>query len=491
MKKYLLPVAIFTLVSVSLQSCKTDDGPSGLDARLVYNNPLEFFDIVDHSYASFWAATHQTYPNMPINVMAQGLVSNLGNWGMRDVSALPRVALRNDADYIYSDLFSIPWEGLYETLTPLNGILEVMNEDRDEVLAIIGADEFNAIAANAKALQGLSLGYLSLIYNKAFIVDENSDLDNLIYSSFEDVNDAAIEKLVSAVDLFEEGGDMTGWNGQTFSNLEVINILKAFIAKFEVSQARNSEEVSSLDWNRVLANTEGSITDLAPLGTGAEEEWWNRMLIQGQDKIFTRVHQKIIKMMNPSKPEAEVPYPIPDGTPFLPEIEEPDDNRILTDFDYSETPEIASRLPTIGAYSYNRYSVYRESLAGPMIFLSDAEVRLLRAEALLRTNGDKVEVVGLINETRVNRGGLTPLSGQESDELILEAIAYERIVEFSHHGTCNVWFYRRMITPSGNQDASSLYYLEPRTARHLPVPASILEFRGESLYTFGGDESEQ
>ena len=126
-----------------------------------------------------------------------------------------------------------------------------------------------------------------------------------------------------------------------------------------------------------------------------------------------------------------------------------------------------------------------------MNFLTVPELELLRAEALVRTNGDRTVAASIINKTRVARGGLSPMTGRESDEDLLESIAYERIVEFTWEGSCNVWFYRRMITPTDNMDSDNLYYLEPRTARHFPVPAEELSFLGMDVYTFGGDKANQ
>ena len=197
--------------------------------------------------------------------------------------------------------------------------------------------------------------------------------------------------------------------------------------------------------------------------------------------------------MNPSKPATEVPYPWPDGVNSFSEITTPDDNRVTTDFKYNDGNDFSAARGYyfFSNYSYNRYESYRSGFTDPMDFLTTEELGMMRAEALIRTGGSKADAAALINVTRVNRGGLAALTGAESDADLLNAITYERIVEFTWHGSMNVWFYRRMVTPAGNTDAGNLYYLEPATARHMPVPADEQSIFGRPFKTYGGNQGEQ
>lgn len=490
-KALILTSLVFLGFAVS--SCKKNAVD---DINLLVNserfaNPEEYSSFVDSTYLTFWRSLQHSQPNMPITVMSQGISSAWGNWAMRDVSP-GGVELNNDENYAHAEMISGAWNGLYEVLGRMNDLLTIINANQDAVIASIGNEGLNEVLANAKTLQGLSLGYLSLLYDQAYIVDETSDAANSAFSPYPDVNDKAIEKLFEAVQLFESSNlIMTGWNGLIYDGDNAANLIKAFIAKFEVLQARNPVEAQNVDWTRVLQNTEEEIMDLSPLGD-ENEDWWHRLQIQGQDSNWARIHQKLVKMMNPNKPDSEVPYPAPFGGFNLPAIDNPEDARVISDFTHLNliNPGRAAFLYT-SSYVYTRYSDYNSTLRGPMAFLTSEEVALLRAEALIRTQGDRGEAATIINNTGVARGGLQPITTAASDNDLLRAVSYERFIEFTFHGACNVWFYRRMITPIGNTDNLNVYYLEPNTARHMPVPGFELNFQNLPVYTFGGDQPEQ
>ena len=109
---------------------------------------------------------------------------------------------------------------------------------------------------------------------------------------------------------------------------------------------------------------------------------------------------------------------------------------------------------------------------------------LLYAEALIRTGGDKSVAASIINETRVTRGGLSALSGTDSNDDLLRAITYERLVEHSWEGFAGGFFYRRITSADDLK-------LEPGQFYHLPIPAYELEIVGEPVYTFGGVGNEE
>jgi hypothetical protein len=105
---------------------------------------------------------------------------------------------------------------------------------------------------------------------------------------------------------------------------------------------------------------------------------------------------------------------------------------------------------------------------------------LMRAEALVRTNGSKAQAATLINKTRVTRGGLAPLTGAESNDVLLAAIIYEQLVELGWTNLhSNGYFFRRATTLPSMQ-------LQPGTIPHLPVPAQELNVLGLPEYSFGG-----
>ena len=116
---------------------------------------------------------------------------------------------------------------------------------------------------------------------------------------------------------------------------------------------------------------------------------------------------------------------------------------------------------------------------------------LLWAEGLLRSGGSKTQVATLINKTRVTRGGLSALTGGESDAVLEAALQYEQDTELL--GTSASVFYNRRrrapfvwTGPGAGSPSDGSGGLIPGTPRHMPVPAKELQVLQKELYTFGG-----
>jgi len=80
----------------------------------------------------------------------------------------------------------------------------------------------------------------------------------------------------------------------------------------------------------------------------------------------------------------------------------------------------------------------------------------------------------LINNSRFGRGGLTALTGGETDTAMYDALHYEQEIEFMGQGT-DPFFNRRRIGP-----------LTAGTPRQMPVPAKEMDVLLREVYTFGG-----
>jgi hypothetical protein len=111
---------------------------------------------------------------------------------------------------------------------------------------------------------------------------------------------------------------------------------------------------------------------------------------------------------------------------------------------------------------------------------------LLWAEGLIRSGGNVAQAAGLINNSRVGRGGagcptpgtggcgLLPLTGAEGTPALLAALQYEQEIEFMGQGT-DPFFNRRRIDG-----------LLATTPRQMPVPAKEMDVLLREAYSFGG-----
>src|SRR2546427_4354077 len=102
-----------------------------------------------------------------------------------------------------------------------------------------------------------------------------------------------------------------------------------------------------------------------------------------------------------------------------------------------------------------------------------AESDLIWAEGLLRQPvPDAATAAGLINNTRVGRGGLPPSTGTLAD------LQYEQDVELPGSNAFAPFINQRRIDN-----------LEPFTPHEMPVPAKVLGVLQVPLYTWGGQSN--
>ncbi|WP_305983014.1 hypothetical protein [Roseivirga thermotolerans] len=483
-------------LAVVLTSCEDleVENLNDLDSRAVYADATSLPSVIDGAFLTWWQGIQLSSPNMPVSVAAQTLSSSWGNWGMQDLGTIPRAPIQNTVTYNNRAFMTTPWYNLNNALAQANEVLRVLEtEFNGSIQDNQGNDLTAQTVANAKMLQGLTLGWLGLIFDQAFIADESltaEELAALEMSPYTDVIEAAVTKLTEAATMFaaNSGTTHTAINGLNYDNTGAAQFCRAYAAKLLAYKARSGAETAANDWNRILTLANGGTTaDISPAGDG--QFWWTRILIQGQFPLWSRVSQRLINMMeggiggpstnDPNHPTA--PYPWPDGTSTLPEITNPRDARITKYYQYNTGVQFQSARGYyfFSSYNFRKYPDYLAAFLGPMPHLTLNEQNLIKAEALIRTGGDKLQAAAYINNTRVDNGELPALTGLESNADMLKALYYERLVEFTWDGALNGWFFRRMTTVDQ-------YQLQPGTPQQMPVPAQELEILGLDVYTFGG-----
>lgn len=455
----------------------------------VLGDPDKLPAFIDGAIYEFWQGTQYSYPSFALACASDVLTSSYTNYGSQDMNLIPRAPYANTLTYKFNNITETPWRDINRAIVKVNQVFKVMEEDfGGKVINSSGVDISNRLKASGYLSRGLSLGHLGLMFDKAYIM--RPDTDSIVFRPWPEVIDAAQEDLENCILITESDNtvEYSGFNGVTFSASQMAELAHFMIAQLEAQQARDEDDVNNLvDWNVVKTHAQKGITfDVVAIADGGED-WWARILQRGQRPTSSRTAQRMIKMMNPSKTEAEVPYPWPDGVNSLPKITNPDDARMETDWRYyASIPfPVARGYWYFSNYSYVRYEQYNLSGSnGPIVLYTVHENDLLLAEALIRTGGDKSSAASTINETRVTRGGLSPLTGSDSDADLLRAITYERLVEHSWEGFAGGFFYRRITTAPDLK-------LAPGQFLHLPVPVYELDIVGEPMYTFGGIGNEK
>lgn len=445
-----------------------------------------------------------------------------------DFSEEPRLRLDNTTAYSASTAISTYFGGFNSAIATSNLFINNIVNDGLEITNPEGEDVTDDILAQAYFLRGLSRGYLGMIYDQAYFLDENFDAENdeaefspyttLISGSLSDLDEAI--SLASASTTFSFNAmpnPADSWSREQF--LDVVNSLAARIA---AGEARTADEAAGLDWDRILAYADaglGGPNSLSGLNTfsanniGSSGEYanyftdWLNFVVTGNFNTGAGYNPTDVKIAHTLDPDYPVIYPAENASSN--EVSYPpadtDDPRIDY-FKYTTNPGFLN--PTRNANLFTNYfsaRMFADSNWWPaeykIIFMTATEVDYLRAEAQLMGGGSggAVAAAQTLNESPAGTG-LTDLDGFQlpavrlgyieqnslsgghnmlGTESIAEfqwALNREYAVELDMLGGVGIqWFFMRRHD-----------LLQEGTATMFPVPGSELEILGLENYTFGG-----
>jgi hypothetical protein len=501
--------------AIAMAACRPDlniTNPNNPDVSRAIATPGDVRSLIGSAYNTWYLSMQsggtagEPDPGLATAVMADNMTMAFGNFGARFNGQEPRLAYNNSSAATDGLVSQGPYNGLYGALGAANDGLKAIKRGVVIKVTPTSPDETPEVQALAYLVQGLSLGFESLVYDKGFIVDDETDPSTVKLEPYTAVSAAALGKFEKAIQ-FATGKTWTV--PKEFSpgiNLTAANFVKmanTMAARQLAYTPRTPTENAAVNWGKVLAYAEKGISSGTPFNltaTGDANLWYDYNKYY-QTAAWARVDQRVVQLMDPTQP---VVYT--STTVFPPRAQSADARMGTTatpgtDFTFtSNIPFAAARGPYFfSQWLHTRYAYTGRGQptggTGDLPFVLAAENDLLIAEALLRTGGDKQRAADLINKSRVGRGKLTPLTGANSTNDLLAAIFYERDVELFNTGASQPWFDRRRIDtsltynglPIGNTWASTGGSgLQKGTPRHLPVPAAELETLGIPVYTYGG-----
>ncbi|MFB9056423.1 hypothetical protein ACFFU9_06655 [Mariniflexile ostreae] len=461
---------LFIIVITTFGSC--DDFDASLDPEYTANPTPEEVASEATALSAFqsWYSAINSYdgPALMLTTMADMRTCSHGNQGMRDMSSEPRAAWDNNPGYSNAAASEDYYTAMYALLANQSTLITAMNNGTT-------VSDPAKIESLARFGQAVAIGYIALVYDRVWIVDETGPLFDGEATTPELAMENALEKLDIAIDLADNNSfTVDGVNGRSLSSTEWSEFLNTVGARLLANLPRNAAQRDALDWNRVLNYANNGLNfDLEVLWDGAVN-WWSEWLYYGNVSGWARVDMRVINLMDSSTPSR---WPGQNG--LLPPATS-SDNRLTTDFEYLDSQDFtASR----GIY---HYSNYRHSRYDEEIFVSEqtgsvpeilkAENDLYKAEAILRSGGAPSDAVTVINNSsRVLRGGLAPLSSSASFVDVEKAIHYERSIELLSSGMGLGFFEMRKND-----------LLQKGTPLHFPVPGSYLLAGEYENYTFGG-----
>lgn len=437
------------------------------------------------------------------------------NFGMEEYGRIPRVPVNNSPAHGFAEHFELTWYRAYRAISAASeGIIQL-----DAERFPIAPETETAARAFAKFTQGAAHGYLALLYDRAFIFDEEKPVTDeegnlIIYDlmSAEDVFAAAagyFEEAILIASGNEAIGVPSGWTGGQVANLgELAALSHTYRAYFRANLPRTPAQADQIDWDAVITDIDnGRQTDFAPNAPSIGSEWYAWNLVYLNFPQWSQVNYFIKGMADQSgnyqtwynEPHGSKHPMLPGDVPFL--IVTPDER-----FPQGDTVELQDSLrgkymlyvgsegharPDRGTWrwSFYRDDRYRAHYPPPpsnMDMLTVKHVQLIKAEALYRT-GDLPGAAAILNETREEHGGLSPAGADGTNDDCVPRLP---------DGSCgDLWemlkWEKRL--ESYQQGLSPWYFDARRWGDHmegtflqLPIPGKELEVLEKPIYSFGG-----
>jgi len=507
----------FTVLAASVgivalaSACKPDlniTNPNAPDIARAVATPGDVRNLLGSSFNTWFFAMQGTdncgpCPGLATSVMADNMTMSFGNFGARFNGQEPRLAYNNNSSVGDGFVASAPYDALYGALGAANDGLSAIKRGVKVAVTAGATDETHEFQALAYLVQGLSLSFESLVFDRGFVVDEDTPSGGATLQSYTAVNTAAegkLDKAIAAAAGQSWTVPTTFTPGMTLTAANLAKFANTFAARNIAYMPRTAAEAATTNWTKVLAYAEKGISSGTPItlqiiGDGGSL-WYDYMKIYADRPSWVRTDQRVLQLMDPRQP-----VEWSSTTPPSPAVASAD-ARLASDFTFFQSVPFN---PARGVYFFSQYAHTRyffhsldapQCCTGTVPFVLPAENDLLIAEGLIRTGGDKVRAAGLINKTRVGRGNLPALTGAEPTNVLIGAIFYERDIELLNTGAGQAWFDRRRIepgavTPEGVNIGNTWAFkggsnLQLGTPRHLPLPAKELETLALPVYTYGG-----
>lgn len=461
--------------------------------------------LISRSFVDWWRTSHLTSPGANFSAAADAASVGWGNFGMKDFGQEPRQPFDNTPEYTRSYVAESPWEDSYAALTSVrDGFLAIQNGVR---ITSDGKDVTQRAVAFGQLVQAMTLSNLAVIFDKAFVVDETTNLDSLEAVPYAEVWQAALEKYDAAISTAQSTsftipaswvGDRDAWSRDDF-----LGLARAFRARYLTQIPRSPAERAAVDWDLVLADLSPGLPleFIAYYDDNEGTPWWDRQkLHSGTGYGWARIDYRTVGPSDVSGAwEAWIAAPAAEKLPF--DIVTPDsritapgdphgDGKYVRYYGRSPWPD------HYGVYHHSHYMDYRwlHLMDGTPRYTGDypdfvnKEVDFLRAEAWYRL-GQTDKAREIVSKYRAN-GDLPPFTGIENPDGpeicvpqmpdgscgdLWEALKYEKRIELYHYSFGTEFF-----------DDRGWGDLVEGTLLHLPIPGRELLILLEEIYTFGG-----
>jgi hypothetical protein len=475
--------------------------------------------MIAGSWRTWWQATSNPTgaPGAWLSVASFQHSTSAANFGMVKYSAIPRVATSNapSADPIELDAYRTlerPYEWLYQAIEESSlGLKAILDGDVD-----LGAGEARAVAF-ARFVQGISYGYLAMLYHQGPIIDETTGPGTPAFVGYAALGEAAMGYLDQAIAAATAGSFVvpSTWMFVEEPGLDaarLATVARSFKARIRAGMARSPAERAAVNWAQVLADAQSGITTDLNYAFDRFEHRFNGALYYTLAETWSQLNYFVHGMADQSGAyQSWMALPVADRHPYLdgqvpvaivtPDTRFPRGATLALQRQSPGTRFIATPEHLVATHWFRpergtwRWSFYRDARSaeatawnGVSPDITMHEMRLLAAEAHYRT-GNLAAAVALINVTR-SAAGLSPTdaSGTNVDCVprlpdgqcggLFEMLKWEKRLMAGHNnGSFNAgWYF----------DSRGWGDLMEGTILHLPVPYTVATEHGLPVMNFGG-----
>ena len=475
------------------------------DRERLLAEAAEVEQLIGGSFPIWLQSTYHANPAVTLAAAADEQTAYYRNFGALQTGQEPREEWPNSSTFNWRAGIENPWHGNYVALSSVyDGLLKIQRDSLD----IADQIDIDRATAFSRFIQGLAHGFLALMFDSAWVLDETVDIevDTLVRVPYPDVMDAALSYFDEAIGIATGASwrlDPQWIRGNAFTADELIGLIHGFKARYMSQIARTPAERAAIDWTAVIHEVDQNLgRDFLVEGDGWTEEsqWYNdAMWIGNYGRHWSRTDYKTIGYTDTSgRYSAWLRTSLGDRDQFAihtPDARirgDPNDSTVAgTDFRYE--PATWPSDPLRPSYLYASYvqDKYYDYIAanGWAYFklMSDTVQQLIKAEGLYHT-GNPDGAAAIVNITRVGRGNLPPTSG--SDPELYDKLRYE--VSIENHNVCSgcAYFNRRgwgpLVSTHGDPPGTHHWGLVEGTPLHFPMPAVELEVLQQTVYTYGG-----
>ena len=517
-------ILLAVLAAVPLAGCQDLDVANldDPDRERALTEPANTETLVAASWRTLWTRWHNgSAAYNPVPLIADEMSGTYANDAALELSSEPRVPFNNTSTADAHAVSRFPWESFYQALSNVNDGMFAINNGLE--IVVDGVDNTDRLYAYAKWIQAQAHGWLSLLFDQAFIAHEDSELPENIRDlpsalpllPYTQVRDTAVKYMEEAIELLEAANYTipASWiPDRERTSAELARAGHSYIAQYYVYGARTPAERAALPWQSILDHIDQGITQDFVVDLNSQNSMFSNLMTRMQT-TGTFSAWGDYKLIGPADTSgnfaAWLARPLAERERFL--IHTPD-KRITGATPTSNGEFFRYRADNIfrperGLYHHSHYQWRRNqgrTNTGTYPLIRVDEMNLIRAEALYYL-GRLDEAAEMVNITRTRPRttqrivtadppattfpGLPPvtaagvpqssgcvprLDGVNCADL-LGAIMYERMVEGA---LINAF--------RGYVDSRGWGRLPDGTLLHFPIPARELAALNMPVYSFGG-----